>query len=157
MKTIAISIDEASLAAVDRLARAAAGRGGAKKGANRSEVVRRAVLGEDVGTWVEPHAERLPARKLWIAFGQPAEGRLRVDRGAVEALVHGGRSLLPVGVVGVEGEFSAGAAVEVLGPDGSLVAKGVVRLGSREVEAGRGTRGGPGPAEVIHRDDLVLV
>jgi glutamate 5-kinase len=125
--------------------------------AGEPEVVRRAVLGEDVGTWVEPHAERLPARKLWIAFGQPAEGRLRVDRGAVEALVHGGRSLLPVGVVGVEGEFSAGAAVEVLGPDGSLVAKGVVRLGSREVEAGRGTRGGPGPAEVIHRDDLVLL
>jgi len=125
-------------------------------------VVARAVAGEEVGTWVEPRPGRLPARKLWIAFGQPAEGGLVIDRGAVGALINSGRSLLPAGITEVDGEFGAGAAVEVWGPDRELVAKGLVRipaadlrplLGRRTSEVARAGWAG----EVIHRDDLVVL
>lgn len=118
----------------------------------------RAARGEEVGTWIEPHATRLPSRKLWIAFGQPAEGRLLVDAGAVQAITDRGSSLLPVGVTGLEGSFPEGAAVEVVGPDGALVAKGLVTVSSTGLIPllGRRTHGGWG-GEVIHRDDLVVL
>lgn len=125
--------------------------------------VKRAVSGEDVGTWVEPHTRKLPARKLWIAFGQPSSGRVRIDEGAIDAIVKRGRSLLSVGVIDVEGRFGPGSAVEVIDGGGSVVAKGMTRLSSTEIAdaAGRrsddlvniGSRGG----EIIHRDDLVIL
>ena len=74
----------------------------------------RAAAGEDVGTWIDPRTSRLTARKLWIAFGQPADGSLVIDDGARDALVAGGRSLLAVGVVEVEGDFAEGEAVEIV-------------------------------------------
>lgn len=121
------------------------------------DVVTDAVRGGEVGTWVEPRRDRLPARKLWIAFGQPAEGRLRVDAGAVRALVEGGKSLLPVGITEVEGSFPAGAAVEVLGPDGVFVAKGLVRYDAHRLREASGKRTwDEGTEEAIHRDDLVV-
>jgi glutamate 5-kinase len=118
------------------------------------EAVRAAIAGEDVGTWVSPRSERLPARKLWIAFGQPSEGTVAVDAGAVVALVSGGRSLLPVGVRDVVGSFGPGAAVEVVGPDGEIVAKGIARTGADEIRSSLGRRS---EAEVIHRDDMVVL
>ena len=72
-------------------------------------VVARVVAGEDIGTWVDPRPERLPARKLWIAFGLPSSGSLTIDDGAVAALVERAKSLLPVGVVDVEGLVSRGS------------------------------------------------
>jgi glutamate 5-kinase len=124
-------------------------------GAETPDVLHSAVAGVEVGTWVEPHSERLPARKLWIAFCQPSAGRLSIDAGAVTALVEKGRSLLPVGVVRVEGRFQAGEAVEVFGPDARLIAKGLVRLDAAQMEAARGRRSDG--AEAIHRDDLVVL
>ena len=118
--------------------------------------------GETVGTWIEPHTSRLPSRKLWIAFGQPAEGSLRVDAGAVQAIVAGGGSLLPVGITEIRGDFVEGAAVEVLDHEGSLIAKGLVTLSAMVLEPLLGkhssaiTVEGWG-GEVIHRDDLVLL
>ena len=125
------------------------------------DAIARAVAGESVGTLVHARPERLESRKLWIAFACPAEGRVVVDPGAAEALVAGNRSLLPVGVRAVEGGFVAGAAVEVVDPEGRLVAKGVSRYaaeGLREV-AGSRTDALPegAPDEVIHRDDLVVL
>ena len=107
-----------------------------------------AASGGDIGTWVEPHDARLPARKLWIAFGLPSRGTVTIDAGAVEALVGKGSSLLDVGVVGTSGEFADGDAVELTGPDGSLVAKGIVRRSQRDVGTGLGP--------LIHRDDMVV-
>lgn len=124
--------------------------------AREGDVLARATAGDDVGTWVEPRVERLTARKLWIAFGQPAAGSVRVDIGAVRALLHGGGSLLPVGVVSVDGTFRAGAAVDVVGPDGGLVAKGISRMDSGEVEAMKGRPSQEAGGEVVHRDDLVV-
>ncbi len=126
--------------------------------ASERDVVARVAAGEGLGTWVQPGDRRLPARKLWIAFGQPSEGRIAVDDGAVVALVERGASLLPVGVFEVEGRFDRGAAVEVFDADGRMVAKGITRLSASEIRSTLGRRSGAGvPDEVIHRDDLVLL
>lgn len=120
--------------------------------ASDRDAVVRAMDGGAVGTWVDPQPHPLPARKLWIAFGQPASGRVVIDAGAVSALVDGGSSLLPVGVVEVVETFREGEAVDVVDPDGSLVAKGIARMDSGEL-------GGAVPPglELIHRDDLVVL
>ncbi|MCJ7726499.1 MAG: glutamate 5-kinase, partial [Acidimicrobiia bacterium] len=119
-------------------------------------VVAAAVAGDAVGTWVEPHASSLSARKLWIAFGMAARGKVAADRGAVQALVADGRSLLPVGVTAVIGDFTIGDAVEVLGPDGALVGKGRVAIGAVEARAAMGRHSSEAGGVVIHRDDLVV-
>ena len=122
-------------------------------------VVDKIVQGDPIGTYVAPHASKLSARKLWIAFGQPSEGSVTVDDGAVTAIVERGGSLLPVGVVAVSGEFASGAAIEVYGQSDVLIAKGVSALGSSELRAAMGKRtmdlGLDG--EAIHRDQLVIL
>lgn len=119
-----------------------------------ADVVARVVAGEDIGTWVDPQPERLPARKLWIAFGMPSSGSVTIDAGAVAALVDRAKSLLPVGVVDVKGSFPEGAAVEVLDPSGQLVAKGLVRISAHDLTGLMGKRS---QLEAIHRDDLVVL
>jgi glutamate 5-kinase len=131
-------------------------------GADRPGVLRAAVAGEaGVGTIVLPHDRRLPARKLWIAFAVDARGTVVVDDGARRALCERGRSLLPAGVVAVEGRFSADEAVELAGPDHEVFAKGLVRVGSDMLSsiAGRHTADLPDGVvhEVVHRDDLVVL
>jgi glutamate 5-kinase len=130
--------------------------------ARRTEVVVDAVNGADgVGTTFHPHPRRLPARKLWIAFASQVEGQVVVDSGAVTALVERGTSLLPAGVVNVTGTFDEDATVEVCGPDGRPIARGMTLLGSADLRrvAGRKTAELPPDVahEVIHRDDLVLL
>jgi glutamate 5-kinase len=130
--------------------------------ADRPGVLLDAVGGQaGVGTVLQPHDRRLPARKLWIAFAVGAAGVVAVDDGARRALVERGRSLLAAGVVGVTGRFDADEAVEVVGPDGRVFAKGLVKLGSTALTAvaGRRTADLPEgtPHEVIHRDDLVVL
>lgn len=117
-----------------------------------------AAQGADVGTWVAPQESALSARKLWIAFGLRSLGSVTIDDGAVTALTHQQRSLLPVGVVSVSGEFEAGAAVEVLSARGVVIAKGRTRLSSADIAAvlGQAATTTEDP-EVIHRDDLVVL
>lgn len=119
--------------------------------------VRQAVTGEDIGTWVEPRASSLGARRLWIAFSLPSLGVLTVDDGAVAALVDDGSSLLAAGVVGVKGEFARGDAVEIHDDAGRLIGKGLAGLSGstlREV-LGRHTSIAGGAA--VHRDDLIVL
>lgn len=120
-------------------------------------VLARAVSGDQVGTWVDPHPSGLSSRKLWIAFGQPSRGRVLVDAGAEAALVEQGKSLLAVGVTDVEGDFAAGAAVEVLAPQRRLIGKGLVSLAAAELARARGRHSSDVGGEVIHRDDLVVL
>jgi glutamate 5-kinase len=114
-------------------------------------------------TWFLPGATPATARKQWIAGSLKPGGALKVDTGAVKAL-HEGRSLLPAGVVAVEGSFERGDSVVVVGPDGVELARGLVAYSdadarriaghkSREIEEILGYRGRD---EMIHRDDLVL-
>ncbi len=121
-----------------------------------ADAVGAAVKGDDVGTWIDPRSSSLPARKLWIAFGLPSSGSIMIDDGAVSALLSDGRSLLPVGVLDVSGSFQRFNAVEIIAPDGSLIAKGISRLSASEVRAVIGVHSSSAGGEVIHRDDLVI-
>ncbi len=121
--------------------------------------------GDPVGTYFAPRGDRLAARKRWIAFAIPPQGALAVDAGARRALVQGGKSLLPSGVVKVEGEFAAGDAVAVRDAAGQEFARGIVNYDAREVALLRGARtadierilGYRVGDEVIHRDNLVIL
>jgi glutamate 5-kinase len=114
-----------------------------------------------VGTRFRARDRRLPARKLWIAFAVGASGTIEVDDGARQALVERGRSLLSPGVLAVRGRFDADDAVEIVGPDGAVFAKGLVRQPSTVVAAWAGRRSDELPdevaPEVVHRDDLVVL
>ena len=130
--------------------------------ASRPGVLADALAGTaGVGTVFVPRPERLPARKLWIAFAVGASGTVVVDDGARTALTERGVSLLPAGVVSVAGEFDAEDAVELAGPDGKVFAKGLVRhpAGALRTLAGRRTSDLPPDtvAEVVHRDDMVFL
>lgn len=133
--------------------------------ARRTGVVGDALVGAPVGTWFVAQARRLEARRLWIGFALTPHGDVAVDSGAADALTSGGTSLLAVGVTDVTGEFSAGDAVQVTAPSGTVVARGLVNFSSRDLGrlAGKTTaeavdQFGPGyDREVIHRDDLVVL
>jgi glutamate 5-kinase len=124
-----------------------------------------ALGGERTGTFFHPTGRRRPTRLLWLAHATAGKGRIQVDAGAVTALVERRASLLPAGVVGVHGQFAAGDPVDVVAPDGQVVARGLVNYDSAELPglAGRSTRalaqelGAGYEREVVHRDDLVLL
>ena len=119
------------------------------------DMVARICSGERVGTWVHPKSRRLSARKLWVAFGLETGGRVRVDSGAERAITRGKKSLLPVGVQEILGEFAAREAVEVVNPGGRLIAKGIARIAAAQCRAARSS--GRPTVELIHRDDLVVL
>lgn len=129
--------------------------------AREPDVLRRALADQAVGTVIHPRAQRLPSRKLWIAFARGAAGRVVVDDGARRALVDGGRSLLPAGVRRVEGSFDREDAVEIVDERGEVFAKGLVGVDAATLRsvAGRRTDDLPDglPHEVVHRDDLVIL
>jgi len=129
--------------------------------ATRPGVLAGAVAGEPVGTRFESRRRRLGARKLWIAFAARVAGAVRVDDGARRALVERKTSLLPAGVVGVDGTFGEGDTVAVVGPDGTPFAKGMVFVDSASLRKAAGLRTNELPEgmvhEVIHRDDLVML
>ena len=114
-----------------------------------------------VGTWVAKSRRRLPARKLWIGFGLPAAGWVKIDDGASDALRRQGSSLLVVGVREVGGVFSADEAIEVRDLAGTNVAKGLARLSSGEIEDHLARPSGAGPTDapslLIHRDDMIVL
>ncbi len=124
-----------------------------------------ALAGEAVGTLFHPTGRRRPRRLLWLAHATDPRGRLILDAGAVRAVVDRRASLLAAGVTGVEGDFVAGDPVDLSGPDGRPVARGLVNFDSAELPAllGRSSRELKrelGPAyerEVVHRDDLVVL
>ncbi|HEX9888349.1 MAG TPA: glutamate 5-kinase, partial [Nitriliruptorales bacterium] len=102
--------------------------------ARRPGVVVDAVAGEPVGTWFVAHERRIEARRLWIGFALSPHGRLYVDEGAASALTRRGTSLLGVGVTHAEGDFSAGDAVEIVAPDGTVVARGLANYDAAEID-----------------------
>ena len=124
-----------------------------------------ALEGASVGTWFHPTGRRRPTRLLWLAHATEGKGSLSLDDGAVRALVEGRASLLPAGITGVSGAFSAGDPVDLTGPDGVAVARGLVNYDAEELPAllGRSTRdlarelGASYEREVVHRDDLVIL
>ncbi|MEQ8143881.1 glutamate 5-kinase [Streptomyces sp. OP7] len=124
-----------------------------------------ALGGGDTGTYFHPTGRRSADRLLWLQHASTPQGSLTLDDGAVRAVVQDRKSLLPAGIAGVEGEFSAGDPVELRDREGRAVARGLVNFDAREIPrlVGRSTHElardlGPGyEREVVHRDDLVVL
>jgi glutamate 5-kinase len=124
-----------------------------------------ALAGDPVGTLFHPTGRRRPTRLLWLQHASDARGSLVLDAGAVRALTERNASLLPAGVTAVVGQFSAGEPVDLVGPDGQVVARGLVNYDADELPPllGRSTRelaaelGAGYDRTVVHRDALVVM
>ena len=124
-----------------------------------------ALAGEPIGTLFTPTGKRRPTRPLWLRHASGAKGRRVLDAGAVRAVVQRKASLLPAGITQVEGQFAAGEPVDLVGPDGVVVARGLVAYDSDELPAllGRTTQsltaelGAAYDRTVVHRDALVVL
>ncbi len=133
-------------------------------GGLKPNILKRLFEGRDVGTLFLPKKEKMGSRKCWIAFTLKAKGTIKVDRGAVKAIHKDGRSLLPIGILDVEGDFGVGAAVGCIGPDGVPFARGLVNYNATDIRKLRGLKtnqikqrlGYKYYNEVIHRDNLVI-
>ena len=125
----------------------------------------RLVRGERVGTTVSASGSRRESRKRWMLTDLALRGRVRIDEGAVDALAKNGRSLLPAGVMGVEGQFDRGDLVAVVGPDNSVIAHGLTNYGVEDLSrvmqhdssAIADILGYEYGQEVVHRNNLVLM
>lgn len=129
------------------------------------DVLLRTVAGEPLGTLLLPRpGYRRAARKNWIAGQRRARGRVHIDAGAASVLAHAGRSLLPIGIVAVEGDFRRGDLVACVAPDGQEIAQGLANHAARDLRALIGLTsadiaarfGHDTEAEFIHRDNLVM-
>ncbi|MFF1376662.1 glutamate 5-kinase [Streptomyces sp. NPDC058308] len=124
-----------------------------------------ALAGRATGTYFHRTGRRSADRLLWLQHASEPRGALVLDAGAVHAVVEGRKSLLPAGIAGVEGDFTAGDPVELRDAEGRAVARGLVNFDAKEVPMliGRSTRdlarelGSAYEREVVHRDDLVLL
>lgn len=129
------------------------------------EVLTRIIKGEEIGTYLFACLEPIVARKRWLAGQLQAKGQLILDAGAVRVLCQSGKSLLAVGIKGVDGVFSRGELVVCLDEEGIEVARGLVNYNSNELELIQGQASGQfdkilgysDEEEVIHRDNLVLI
>jgi glutamate 5-kinase len=123
----------------------------------------RAIAGGARCTWFLTAANPVTARKKWIAGALEPKGTLVIDAGAVAALRRG-KSLLPAGVIGIEGGFARGDAVIIRGPDGTEIGRGLCAYDVEDAQKIRGRSsadiasifGFTGRAEIVHRDDLVV-
>src|SRR5688500_4796529 len=129
-----------------------------------AEVLPRLLAGEELGTMFLPSAPRRAGRGRWIGSARAA-GTIVVDDGAARALLEKNRSLLPAGIVRVEGTFARGDVVVIVGESGQPVARGLTNYASTDVEVIRGRKTGDVRAllkeraydEVVHRNNLVLI
>jgi len=126
-------------------------------------IIRRIMDGKEIGTLFIPREEKMQARKKWIAFGTLPQGQVLVDAGAEVALLQKGKSLLPSGVIAVEGDFDRGTVVAVANVDDKReIARGMVNYSSDEIRQIAGKKSseiekilqGKDYDEVIHRNNL---
>lgn len=129
------------------------------------DILTRIFSGRSPGTFFVPSGLPLEAKKRWLAYFQRPEGAICLNASAVPVLRDKGRSLLAVGVTGSRGDFGRGDIVDILGPDGALVARGISAFDHHEIPAISGRTSdelrslfpGRKRLEVIHRNDLVLL
>jgi glutamate 5-kinase len=121
--------------------------------------------GVELGTFFAPSRQRMQSRKRWLALASQPRGVIAVDPGARQALVAGGKSLLPSGIRGTRRAFRAGDVVSLVDADGQEFARGLANYGREDVERIKGLRSQEIPAvlgekpydEVVHRDNLVIL
>jgi glutamate 5-kinase len=130
----------------------------------RKGVLHDIFAGKEIGTLFLPTSEHLSSRKHWIAFTLRSRGRLIIDEGAKKALLEEGKSLLPSGVVRVEGDFAIGDPVTCVDMEGVTIAKGLANYGAPEIRKIMGVKssrieqilGYKDYDEIIHRDNLAI-
>lgn len=132
----------------------------------KNQILESIIDGEDVGTFFRARkgGEAIRGRKRWIGYHLPSKGTITVDPGALEALTARGKSLLPSGVVQVEGQFERGDAVKILDDNGNEFARGLSNYKSGEVQSLKGCHtseisdilGYHNYDEIIHRDNMVV-
>lgn len=130
----------------------------------KPNILKRLFEGRDAGTLFLPRKEKMGSRKCWIAFTLKAKGTIKVDKGAAMAIRKKGRSLLPIGIVDVEGDFGVGAAVRCIDEDEVPFARGLVNYKASDIRKLMGLKtnqiekrlGYKHYGEVIHRDNLVV-
>ncbi|HRC74388.1 MAG TPA: glutamate 5-kinase [Kouleothrix sp.] len=129
------------------------------------EVILQVLDGALLGTRFPAIASRLESRKRWVLAEVARHSRVLADSGAARALTEGGKSLLPAGVVGVEGDFERGQTIRIFNGAGQEIARGLAQYGARDLRMIKGMRSNQiaetlgydyGP-EVVHRDDMVLL
>ena len=134
-------------------------------GGRVAQIVARVSSGDNVGTWLRTGKRPQTARKQWLAGMVQIQGSVELDEGAVRVLRESGRSLLPVGVRGVQGDFRRGDMVSCVDGSGREVARGLVNYDAAETRSIMGSAsrkiesllGYQGDDELIHRDNLVLL
>ncbi|MBI5417968.1 glutamate 5-kinase [Candidatus Poribacteria bacterium] len=121
--------------------------------------------GKSCGTLFLPSNDKMDSRKKWIAFTLSPQGKIKVDKGAEDALVTKGKSLLPSGIIEISGEFNIGDAVTIVNMEEKEIAKGLVNYNHEELKNIRGVKtidiekllGYKYSDEVVHRDNMVLL
>jgi glutamate 5-kinase len=180
-KRIAILREDSAIGTVERrgvsvgtggmASKVNAARKGARSGASvviasarKPMTITQVLSGADIGTLIPVSPRALRARKHWIAYTLRPKGTVLLDAGAVKVVSGGKSSLLPVGVLGVRGDFHAGDAVSLVDSEGREIGRGLARLGSAEVARSAGKKGesleqlfGDRAKDmlVVHKDDLV--
>ncbi len=131
---------------------------------HKSDILLKLFSGKELGTFFVPKEKKLKSRKCWIAFTLQPKGAIIIDDGAARAIVNRGKSLLPSGIVRVEGEFSIGAPVEFKNDDNKKLGTGLVNYSSIDIRKIMGLKSsqikkrlGYKPYDyVIHRDNLAI-
>ena len=131
---------------------------------NTPDVLLNLFAGEEAGTYFVPRKKKMASRKCWIAYTLAPKGSLVLDDGAVKAVRENGKSLLPIGVVAVQGKFEQGAAVSFKTSADEIIGVGLVNYRSSDIHLIKGLKsyqieaclGGKHYDEIIHRDNLVL-
>jgi glutamate 5-kinase len=130
-----------------------------------SDPIARVLRGEAVGTRFDVNTDTLTARKSWIAHAAAGDGAITVDDGAATAVLERGASLLPGGILRVDGHFDSGSAVEIRDLNGLCIARGLASYNSAEIDQIKGSKSGEierllgymNTSVVVHRDDLQLI
>jgi len=129
------------------------------------QILNKIIKGKEIGTFFAPLEQKKKGKKKWIAFSLKSKGQIVVDKGAKEALLKGGKSLLPSGMVSVKGNFDSGDSVSITDENGKEFARGLSNYSSDEIEKIKGLKsseikkalGYKDYDEVIHRDNLVVM
>jgi glutamate 5-kinase len=124
-----------------------------------------AVKGQHYGTFIRPCEDRISQKKGWIAYSSRSKGTIALDDGAVRAIKEGGKSLLPSGIITVEGNFEVGDSVYCITAKGRRVAKGLINYSADDLRKIQGKKtteieavlGFKYSDEAIHRDNLVIL
>jgi glutamate 5-kinase len=132
---------------------------------SREDVIRDVLSGREVGTVFPARESHLRVRKSWLAFGKRLAGEIIVDDGCATAMRENGSSVLAAGVTALDGEFRAGNTVRVMTRDQQEIARGIVNYDADTLQKLLGHKTEDfhqlvevnGPAEVIHRDNMVLM